>query len=90
MAPSHPPAAPITDTSPRSTWDRITPELPRAPMSEPWLMALHTEVRSSPVASSDSTTDTSVSDMLVPVSPSGTGYTLRRLIGSRCAASASL
>ena len=24
---------------PRSSWDRITPELPRAPMSEPWPMA---------------------------------------------------
>ena len=29
-----------TSDMPRRTCDRITPELPRAPMSEPWLMAL--------------------------------------------------
>ena len=63
----------MTETSPRSTCDRITPELPRAPMSEPLLMAEHTSPSSDPAASRSSHTDTSVSDMLVPVSPSGTG-----------------
>jgi len=63
---------------PRSTCDRITPELPRAPMSEPWLMALHTAAMSS-TPSSSATTDSIVKAMLVPVSPSGTGYTLSRL-----------
>ncbi len=31
-----------TPVRPRSSWHRITPEFPRAPMSEPWAMALHT------------------------------------------------
>ncbi len=59
-------------------------------MSEPWLMALQVAAMSSAsTPSSDSQTEASVSAMLVPVSPSGTGYTLSRLIGSRWAASAS-
>ena len=29
---------------PRSSWDRMTPELPRAPISEPWAMALQVAV----------------------------------------------
>ena len=33
---------PPRSTMPRRIWERITPELPRAPMSEPWLIALHT------------------------------------------------
>jgi hypothetical protein len=89
VGPSQPPAWSMTVTRPRSTWDRMTPELPRAPISDPWLIALHTEARSSPAASSASHTAMRVSDMLVPVSPSGTGYTLSRLMGSRWAASAS-
>ena len=40
-------------------------------------------------SSISATTDERVSAMLVPVSPSGTGYTLRRLIDSRWDASAS-
>ena len=50
----------------------MTPELPRAPISEPWLMALHMVPMSSAPSSSD-TTDSSVRAMFVPVSPSGTG-----------------
>ena len=84
------PASPTTETRPRRICDKMTPELPRAPMSDPWLIAVQTSARLSPAASTSSHTDPSVSDMLVPVSPSGTGYTLSRLIGSRCAASASL
>ena len=74
---------------PRRIWDRITPELPRAPISEPWLIALHTAARSSPAVSSSSATAASVSAMLVPVSPSGTGYTLSLLIPALWASSAS-
>ena len=61
---------------PRSTWDRITPELPLAPMSEPWEMALHVATMSRSASATPSravTTDSRVRAMLVPVSPSGTG-----------------
>ena len=61
----------------------MTPELPRAPMSEPWLIALHVAAMSPPAVAISATTDSRVSAMLVPVSPSGTGYTLRRLMASR-------
>ena len=33
--PVGPPSSPITDTSPRSTWDRMTPELPPGPHERP-------------------------------------------------------
>ena len=69
---------------PRRIWLVMTPELPRAPMSEPWVIAL---AMSSMEASAGSawtslTTVLSVSDMFVPVSPSGTGKTLSLLISS--------
>ncbi len=55
----------------------MTPEFPRAPMSDPWATALHTAaICSEPLPSrpvSSVTTDSRVSAMLVPVSPSGTG-----------------
>ena len=73
VGPPAPPSSPMTDTRPRSTCDRITPELPRAPMSEPLVIAAHTSASPSPAASRSSHTETRVSDMLVPVSPSGTG-----------------
>ena len=48
----------------------MTPELPRAPINEPWAIAVHTS--SMAVASPTSAhTDSSVSAMFVPVSPSG-------------------
>ena len=50
----------------------MTPEFPRAPMSEPRLTAWHTSSIESAVRSS-ALTDSSVSAMFVPVSPSGTG-----------------
>ncbi len=62
-----------TAVSPRRIWERITPEFPRAPISDPWLTALHVEAMSSPAPSSSDSTDSTVSAMLVPVSPSGTG-----------------
>ena len=73
---------------PRMIWERITPEFPRAPMREPWRTALHTA--GMPSAPSNSfTTDSRVRAMLVPMSPSGTGYTLSRLMASWCARRAS-
>ena len=53
----------------------MTPELPRAPMSEPWPMARHTSDSADPdgTPSSSATTASSVKAMFVPVSPSGTG-----------------
>ncbi len=73
LAPSIPSASRTTPTTPRRTWDRITPELPRPPMSEPWLMAWQTAGRSPSAPASSSHTAPSVSAMFVPVSPSGTG-----------------
>ncbi len=62
-------------TSPRSSWERMTPELPRAPISEPCAMAEQTASIDAlaPRGSSSATTDSMVRVMLVPVSPSGTG-----------------
>ena len=62
-------------TSPRSICERITPELPRAPINDPWAMALQTSdiSASSPSGPSSAATDSMVSVILVPVSPSGTG-----------------
>ena len=57
-------------------------------MSDPWAIARHTEAMSS-APFTLLTTDSSVSAMLVPVSPSGTGYTFSRLIASWWARSAS-
>ena len=69
---------------PRRIWLVMTPELPRAPMSEPCVIALETSSMEAPAgrASTSRTTVPSVSDMLVPVSPSGTGKTLSLLISS--------
>src|SRR5215471_2711473 len=73
---------------PRKICERITPELPRAPIRLSWaairailLTSLACESRTC------STADCSVSSMLVPVSPSGTGNTLSRLTSSWCAPS---
>ena len=53
----------------------MTPELPRAPMSDPCPMARQTSDRPAPAwtPSSSATTASRVSAMFVPVSPSGTG-----------------
>ena len=69
---------------PRKICEVMTPELPRAPMSAPVVIALRISAPSAPMGSCArfSTTVSNVSDMFVPVSPSGTGKTLRRLISS--------
>ena len=69
---------------PRRICEVMTPELPRAPMSAPVVMALRISAAEAPMDSLArlATTDSSVSDMFVPVSPSGTGKTLRRLTSS--------
>ena len=59
--------------NPRRIWLRITPELPRAPMSEPWATARQVATSSAGTASISVTTASRVRAMLVPVSPSGTG-----------------
>ena len=62
----------------------MTPELPRAPIREPWVMAPAMAFMSASAGRAESSlvTEASVSDMLVPVSPSGTGKTLSLLISS--------
>ncbi len=61
----------------------MTPELPRAPMSDPWMTAWQVAPRSGDSRAAISlVTESMVRAMLVPVSPSGTGYTLRRLMNS--------
>src|ERR671935_384238 len=73
---------------PRKIWERMTPELPRAPIRLPWA-AMRAILLTSVALESlmSSTADCSVSSMLVPVSPSGTGNTFRRLTSSWLAAS---
>ncbi len=68
---------------PRKIWERITPELPRAPIRLPWEASLAILLTSAALDSLTSSTALwSVSSMLVPVSPSGTGKTLSRLTSS--------
>src|SRR2546422_4570649 len=70
--------------NPRKIWDRITPELPRAPMSAPCEARLAMAERSgSSSPRMSSTADCKVKSMLVPVSPSGTGKTLSASTSSR-------
>ncbi len=68
-------AAENRSLTPRSSWERMTPEFPLAPMSDPWVTALQMSAigASGSRASSSWTTESTVSIMLVPVSPSGTG-----------------
>jgi hypothetical protein len=51
----------------------MTPELPRAPISEPWLIASHVGRIPAAAAASSSITASTVLARLVPVSPSATG-----------------
>ena len=72
-----------TLVNPRRSCERITPELPRAPRSDPVEMLLQTAVMSSrSVFSTSAAADMIVIVMLVPVSPSGTGNTFNSLITS--------
>src|SRR2546421_7512133 len=70
--------------NPRSTCERMTPLLPRAPISDPWAAACITFAaeRSSGNRWESSTADRRVRYMFDPVSPSGTGNTLRSLTAS--------
>ena len=71
--PTHSPW-PMRSLMPRSSWERMTPEFPRAPISEPCPMARQTSGMPAPFTPSSSVTTASrVSAMFVPVSPSGTG-----------------
>src|SRR3984957_15632109 len=67
---------------PRRICERMTPLFPRAPMSEPCAAAASTESAASGIGASraSSTAERSVRYMFEPVSPSGTGKTLRSLI----------
>ena len=59
-----------TSEAPRRIWERITPELPLAPISDPWATALHTAVIStsdSPSDSSSLATASRVRAMFVPI-----------------------
>ena len=80
---SHSPSA-----MPRRIWLVMTPELPRAPMREPWVIALamSSMEASAGRAWTSLTTVPRVRDMLVPVSPSGTGKTLSLLMSSALSA----
>ncbi len=67
----------ITLHRPFMIWEEITPELPLAPRSAPRDTASQISVNWFDVQAFISfTADCSVSDMFVPVSPSGTGKTL--------------
>ena len=85
---SGPSAATRPSATPRRIWLVMTPELPLAPMREPWVMAFATSAMLAPAgrASTSFTTVPRVRDMLVPVSPSGTGKTLSLLISSALSA----
>ena len=66
---------------PRKSCDRITPELPLAPISRPVAIASTTSPTSSFLSLCSSwTAENIVRDMFVPVSPSGTGKTFRESI----------
>ena len=69
---------------PRKICDVMTPELPRAPMRAPVVIARRTSEAEQPMGKVPIlfTTDSSVNDMFVPVSPSGTGNTFRRFTSS--------
>src|SRR5487761_140977 len=81
--------SPTAWAKPRRICDRMTPLLPRAPMSDPWAAARITEPADVGIgaACASSTAERSVRYMLEPVSPSGTGKTLRSLTCSWLACS---
>ena len=59
---------------PRKIWLVITPELPRAPMSAPKLIAAAIRSAGCPATvSASSSAARTVANMFEPVSPSGTG-----------------
>ena len=73
----------ITFVKPRNSWDKITPELPLAPRSEPEEIAFDRDFMSGfSNAATSFAADMIVIDIFVPVSPSGTGNTFNSLIHS--------
>ena len=82
--------SPSDSANPRRKWASIIPELPRAPSTAARAMVRAVSGSgASPSARRASATARSVRLKLVPVSPSGTGKTLMRLISSRPAATQS-
>ena len=66
----------ISEQIPRNNWDKMTPELPRAPFKAPLATASQSSGRRlDEHRPSSLTADCMVKDILVPVSPSGTGNT---------------
>ena len=73
----------ISLAKPLMSCDRMTPELPLAPLSEPEEIALHSaDMLSSSKAPTSFTADLMVRVIFVPVSPSGTGKTFSSFIHS--------
>jgi hypothetical protein len=67
-------ASPSTSAAPRTICERMTPELPRAPISAARVTVCASAGRGASITSaSASTSERMVSAMFVPVSPSGTG-----------------
>src|SRR5829696_4623167 len=62
---------------PRSNWARMVPELPRAPRTAPRASTVQEDSVEFPARSRAATAAWAVSRRFVPVSPSGTGKTLR-------------
>jgi hypothetical protein len=89
--PSHGDAGPQISASPRNSWLTIIPEFPQAPSIAPAAAARQTAAW--PAAAGSSSTvwaaDRSVRYKLVPVSASGTGYTLSASIADLAWPSAS-
>src|SRR5438876_2057953 len=81
---------PMPSWRPSRNWESIMPELPRAPRTLAWAIAAVTSGRgASPRPRTACATARNVRHRLVPVSPSGTGKTLRRFSSSRPAATQS-
>ena len=73
----------ISFVKPRNNWDKITPELPRAPLKEPDESAFAiVSIVGFSIAATSLAAAMIVMVILVPVSPSGTGNTFNSLIHS--------
>ena len=73
----------ISFVKPRNNWERITPELPLAPLKEPDEIALARDsIVGFSIAATSLAAESIVIVILVPVSPSGTGNTFSSLIHS--------
>ena len=73
----------ISFVNPLNSCERITPELPLAPLNEPVAIAFASvSISGTAIAPTSFAADIIVSVILVPVSPSGTGNTFKSLIHS--------